>query len=148
MMYVPISARITLWVNRIIGALLMALVFTMPQLLDWYQQLRPLGLDGTAAIMIAFYSCVPLAAIALWNLESIIRSVLQKKVFVYRVVLCIRRIRWCCLGVSLICLPAAVFYPPLVFMVVIMGFLALVVSVLSSVMQAAVAIREENDLTI
>jgi len=31
---------------------------------------------------------------------------------------------------------------------VIMVFLSLVVSVLSSVMQAAVALREENDLTI
>ena len=84
----------------------------------------------------------------MWNLDAILRSILQKNVFAYSVVRCIRRVRWCCLGVSLICLPAAVFYPPLVFMVVIMGFLALVVSVLSSVMQAAVAIREENDLTI
>ena len=54
-MYVPISARITLWVNRFIGALLIALAFAMPQLLDWYQRLRPLGLHGAAAIMIAFY---------------------------------------------------------------------------------------------
>ena len=52
------------------------------------------------------------------------------------------------LAVALICLPAAVFYPPLVFMAVIMAFLALVVNVVGSVMNAAVAIREENDLTI
>ena len=147
-MYVPISARITLWVNRIIALVLAVLVFAMPRLLDWYQQLRPLGLHGASAIMIGFYCCVPLAGTALWNLDAILRSILRKNIFVLTVVRCIRRVRWCCLGVSLICLPAAVFYPPLAFMAVIMGFLALVVSVLSSVMDAAVAIREENDLTI
>ena len=46
------------------------------------------------------------------------------------------------------CIPAAVFYLPLVFMAVIMGFLFLVTGVLTKVMDAAVNIREENDLTI
>ena len=147
-MYVPISAKITLWANRAIGALLAVLVFAMPTLLDWYQQLRPLGLHGAAAIMIGFYCCAPVAAVALWNMDAILRSVLRVQVFTRTVVRRIRRVRWCCLGVCLICLPAAIFYPPLVFMVVIMAFLALVVSVLAAVMDAAVAIREENDLTI
>ena len=48
----------------------------------------------------------------------------------------------------MICLPAALIYYPLLFMVIIMGFLALVVCVLCRVMNAAVAIREENDLTV
>ena len=39
-------------------------------------------------------------------------------------------------------------YPPLVFLAVIMAFLALVVSVVGNVLSAAVSIREENDLTI
>ena len=45
-------------------------------------------------------------------------------------------------------MPAAFFYPPLVFMTVIMAFLALAVSVVKNVMAAAVEIREENDLTV
>ena len=60
----------------------------------------------------------------------------------------IRAVRWCCGGVGLICVPAAFCYYPLVFMVIIMGFLFLVVSVVCQVMDAAVTIREENDLTI
>ena len=147
-MKISVSAKITLWVNRIIGAALMVLLFTMPQLLDWYQDLRPLGLHGAAAIMIGFYCCAPVTAFALWNMDVLLRSILREAVFVHTVVRCIRRIRWCCVGVCLICLPAAVFYPPLVFMVVIMAFLALVISVLATVMDAAVTIREENDLTI
>ena len=76
------------------------------------------------------------------------RRILTGEVFVLPNVHSIRRIRWYCAAVCLICFPAAFFYPPLVFMVVIMAFLSLIVSVLGSVLKAAVTIREENDLTI
>ena len=60
----------------------------------------------------------------------------------------IRRIRWCCAWVGLVCLAAGILYPPLLFLAVIMAFLALVVSVVKNVMAAAVELREEHDLTI
>ena len=60
----------------------------------------------------------------------------------------IRRIRWCCAIVSVVCLAAGFGYPPLLFLAVIMAFLALVVSVVKNVMAAAVELREENDLTV
>jgi hypothetical protein len=76
------------------------------------------------------------------------KSKLAGDVFIPNNVRRISRLRWCCLLVSLICLPATFFYLPLLFMVVIMGFLGLVVSVVANVMAAAVEIREENDMTI
>lgn len=142
------SARITLWVNRMIAALVCALIFLVPGLLRWYQGLRPLGLHGAAAIFFGFYLCVPEVLYALWCIDWLIRNILAGNVLVTENVRRIRRIRWCCAGVSLICLPAACFYPPLVFLAVIMAFLALVVSVVKNVMAAAVEIREENDLTV
>ena len=75
-------------------------------------------------------------------------SVLDSLVFTHKNVSYIRRIRWCCAIVSLICFPGAYIYPPLIFLAVIMGFLALVVSVAKNIRAAAVEIREENDLTI
>ncbi len=139
---------VTLWVNRLLGTLLLALAVGMPRLLDWYQRLRPLGLHAAAAIEIGFYCCAPAVALALWNLDKLLRNIRAAQVFTAGNVRCIRRVRWCCMAVGLICLPAGIFYPPLLFMTVIMAFLALVISVLSNVMAAAVAIREENDLTI
>ena len=147
-MKISTSTKLTLIVNRVIGLALLILLFAMPRLLDWYQNLRPLGLHGAAAITAGFYCCAPVTAFALWNMDALLRSILREEVFVHTVVRCIRRVRWCCVGVCAICAPAAVFYPPLVFMVVIMAFLALVISVLATVMDAAVTIREENDLTI
>ena len=147
-MNIPISAKITLWINRLIALALLVLIFTMPDLLRWYETIRIMGEHVPRTISIAFYCCcVPVAA-ALWDLDRILRNILAARVFVSGNVVCIRRIRWYCLATGLICLPAAFSYPPLIFVFVIMVFLALVVSVLSSIMHAAVTLREENDLTI
>ena len=142
------SVRVTLWADRLIGVLLVLLIFLMPGLLKWYGAQRPLGLEAARAIAIAFYCCcIPVAA-ALGDMDRILRNILEGRVFVRRNVTLIRRVQWYCLATGLICFPAAFFYPPLIFITVIMGFLALVVCVLSNVMHAAVEIREENDLTI
>ena len=143
-----LSAKCTLWVNRVISAALFVLVFTMPSLLGWYGDIRPLDEKGTTAISAAFYCCVPVVFYALWCIDRLVGNILAGEVFVTHNVRFIRRIRWCCAGVSLICLPASFFYPPLIFLAVIMAFLALVVSVVKNVMAAAVEIPEENDLTV
>ena len=85
---------------------------------------------------------------ALRCIDRLVVNILAGEVFVRDNVSRIRRIRWCCAWVSLVCLPASFFYPPLCFLAVIMAFLALVVSVVKNVMAAAVEIREENDLTV
>ncbi len=143
-----LSAKFTLCCNRIIAAAVTVLIFTFPRVLDWYQGLRPLGLHGAAAVYFGFYLCVPVVLYALWCVDRIVTNLLRDQVFVLANVRYVRRIRWCCAGVSLICIPAACFYQPLIFMVVIMAFLALVVSLVKNILAAAVELREENDLTI
>ncbi len=142
------SARVTLWVNRAIFVLLGIMLFVLPRLLDWFRALRPLSDRSAAALLTAFYCCAPLAALALYQLDGLMGNILRDQVFVSDNVRRIRSLRWCCLGVGLICIPAALFYPPLSLMSLIMGFLSLVVNVVCQVMKAAVAIREENDLTV
>ena len=140
--------KLTLWVNRAIALLLAILVFTLPLLLDWYSKTRVLNDAERAAITTAFYCCAVIVAVALWQMDRLLQSILRKEVFIRENVRRIRIIQWCCAGVSLICLPAAFIYYPLLFLVVIMGFLCLVISVVCRVMDTAVAIREENDLTV
>ena len=142
------SAKISLWVNRVIVVALAVLLLTMPRLLEWYRLVRPLDKSAARAIFFGFYTCTPVVFYALWCIDRLLRIIRSDRVFVTSNVRFIRRIRWCCVGVSLICLPAAFFYLPLIFLAVIMGFLALMVSVVKNVMAAAVEIREENDLTV
>lgn len=147
-MHLKISATVTLWVNRVIFVAVAALVFLLPFLMDLYIKARPLDSSAQRAIFLAYYACTPVVLFALWNIEKLIRSILAGEVFVRHNARRISRLRWCCLLVSFLCLSATFFYLPLLFMVVIMGFLGLVVSVVANVIAAAVEIREENDMTI
>ena len=143
------TTKMTLWVNRALAAVMTVLLFVLPAFLDWYVSIRPgMGSAPKLAILIAFYICALAVFPALWDLDVMLRNILRRQIFISRNVTAIRRVRWCCLSVALICLPAACFYPPLIFMTVIMFFLTLILSVLGKVMAAAVEIREENDLTV
>ena len=142
------SVKITLWANRCVALLMVVLLFTLPFILDWYCQYRALTSLERTALTVAFYCCAVVVGLALWNMEKLLQAISRGDVFTRENVRRIRAVRWCCGGVGLICVPAAFCYYPLVFMVIIMGFLFLVVSVVCQVMDAAVTIREENDLTI
>ena len=143
-----LSAKISLWCGRILSAGILGLCLGMYPLLKWYCAFRSLPWQVGMAILAGFYLCVPAILYALWCMERLLRNILANQVFVIDNVRFIRRIRWCCAGVSLVCLASGVLYQPLVFLAVIMAFLALIVSVVKNVIAAAVELREENDLTI
>lgn len=143
-----ISVTVTLWANRLVALILGVLLFTLPMLLDWYCRFRVLTDPERIALTVAFYCCAAVIAIALWNMDCLLRTIGKGDVFVRENVRRISAVCWCCVGTCLICVPAAFCYYPLVFLVIIMAFLSLVVSVVSRVMDAAVTIREENDLTV
>ena len=142
------NLSVTLWANRIVALIVAVLLFTLPLVLDWYCQYRTLLKAERTALSVAFYCCAAVVFMALWNIDTLLRTIRSGEVFTSENVRRIRRIQWCCGAVDLICTPAAFVYYPLVFMAVVMFFLCLVVSVVCRVMDAAVAIREENDLTI
>ena len=140
--------RVTLWVNRLIFALVILLLPALPFLLRWYCTYTRLPMSTFYVLIIGFYCCAVFILSALDAMEHLLRNILSGNVFIRDNVRSIRRIQLCCGIISLICLPAAIFYAPLWFMVIIMTFLFLVIWVLAQVMDSAVAIREENDLTI
>ena len=140
--------RATLWVSRSIFIVLVALLPAMPFLMNWYSEFRDLNLSAHISIMVAFYVCAIITAVALLQMDRLLRNILDGEVFVRKNIRLIQYVRGCCGLVALVCLPAAVFYMPLIFMVITMAFLWLVVGVVAQTLDAAVAIREENDLTI
>ena len=142
------SASLTLWANRALMVIIAVLACSMPRLLRWYNQFRPLEKPTNLALLVAFYLCVPVTLFALYHLEKLLLHILAGEVFIRPNVRIIRRVCICCMLVSLICLPPAFLYPPLIFLCVIMAFLCPVVNVVRYVFDAAVNIREENDLTI
>ncbi len=143
-----LSSAIALWANRAVALVLAVLLFAMPALLEWYARLRQLPEAERVAISAAFYCCAVIIAPALWNLDRLLCRIRRGEVFTRENARSVRRIQWCCGGVGAVCLPAGLCYLPLIFLSIIMSFLCLVVSVVACMMDAAAAIREENDLTI
>lgn len=142
------ATRMTRWANRAVALILLIVACTLPLLLNWYAGFRSLTTTEWWAIAIAYYLCLVAIFPALWSIEKLLKNVLSGQVFTCTNVHLLRCVRWCCGGVSLLCLPAGVIYLPLLFIVLIMAFLFLALSVMVQVMKAAVVIREENDLTI
>ena len=142
------NARITLYAGRFLGAVVVGLCFFLRDLLSWYHSFRALSWQAAAAILGGYYLCVPMILGALFFMDRLLLSILRGGVFLERNVGFLRRICLCCAGVSAVSLVCGIFYQPLLFLFAIMAFLSLSVSVVENVMAAAVAIREENDLTV
>lgn len=128
--------------------LLAGLCAGAPWLVDWAVESRYLRPEAARAILWAFYPCAVAAEAAMVLMMGLLNNILRGQVFVEENVRRIKGVAVCCALVALICLPAAACYLGLLFLSLIMGFLCLVVCVVGSLMSAAVALREENDLTI
>ena len=138
----------TLWANRLVGIIMIILLFALKPIINWYCNFRVLLPEEQLAITIAFYICSVFVLYALWNMEKLLKNILAQKVFVAENVRRVRRIGWCCAVVAAICVAATSFVLPMLIFAAIMVFLWLAISVVGCVLDAAVAIREENDLTI
>ena len=143
-----VTTRVTRIMTRALMVILAALLFLVPGILDWYSGFRVLTQAEWWAICITFYCCAAATAPALFWMDRLLGNILKAQVFTGENVRLLRSVRWCCGIVSLLSLPAAFIYMPLFFLVIIMGFLCLALTVMVQVMKAAVSIREENDLTI
>ena len=142
--------KFTLWVSRSVALIVAALIFTLPQLLRWYGSL--LGYKPHADDITGITYCYAISAVvilfALWNVDKLLRNILAGDVFTRENVKRVRRVVWCCAAVSLICVGAIFFMLPMAVFAIIMAFVCMAVNVAACVLDAAVAIREENDLTI
>lgn len=141
-------ASVSLWANRLICLAGTVLIFFMPLGMRWYSHRRALDPPSQRAVLIAFYCCMVFVYLSQWAMERLLRNILAGSVFTGKNVRLIRRICFCSGAISIICLPAAFYYLPLLFVVVIMAFLCLVIAVVADVMNGAVEMRQENDLTI
>lgn len=96
----------------------------------------------------SFYPCAVFGYITLYSLIRLLFNIRQKNIFINKNVVYLRRISWCCFAVSLITLIAGVFYIPYCFISVAAAFIGLMLRVVKNVMQNAVEIKTENELTI
>ena len=88
---------------------------------------------------------------AQWSPERplpILNNITKEKVFVSDNVTFLRIISWCCFGAAIVTVVASFEYFPVIVISIAAAFVGLILRVVKNVMQSAVEIREENDLTI
>lgn len=139
---------LTLYVTYLAMAVVIAVSIGLVWILEMNSIARTLLPGERTAIIAGFYCSLPMVLAALWKVQKLLKNIQKEAVFTEENVKILTVIRSCCLGIFLVCLVAGFFFFPLLLVVAIMGFLGLMMQVLKQVMAQAVAIREENDLTV
>lgn len=149
------STLISLGVCILSSVVLLVWLFTFPQFFHWFyivyhgfSEADPGILTAYKTVVMCFYICAPFAAAALGMLISLLCNLLKNEVFIKRNVLFLRLVSWCCYAVLLITFIGGLRYLPLMIVAFAMGVVGTLLRVVKNVMHTAVALQEENDLTI
>ncbi len=149
------SVNFSITVCFILAFVLLALIFFGPTIFELYMtKFRGFLPDGEALSMLkkvflyTFYPCSVFSAIILYSLIGLLLSIKKEEVFISSNVKRLKTVSWCCFVICFITSVSGVFYMPFMFVSLAGGFVGVMLRVLKNVMQGAVELREENDLTI
>ena len=140
--------QLTQWITYIAIGVVILVSAGLVWILRWNSISRLLLPVERTAILAGYYCSLPMILLTLWELLRLLGKIKDGEVFVSENVKSLGVIRSCCLGIFAVCLVAGCVFFPLLLVVAIMGFLGLMMQVLKQVMAQAVAIKEENDLTV
>ena len=109
---------------------------------------------GEALVMLkkvfgfCFYPSAVFAAVILYSLLKLLFNIKNENVFITENTKYLRTVSWCCFAIAIITFIGGFFYMPFMFVAAAGGFTGMLLRVLKNVMQSAVELREESDLTI
>lgn len=149
------SAIASLIVCILLSAVLAVWLFTFPELFDRvYTAYQGAAADPAAvarvvrAVVTCFYLCAPFAAAALAMLIKLLLNIIKEKLFIRQNVCFLRWLSWCCYAVFAASAVMGLRYLPLCAVAMAMGVVGTLLRVVKNLIQTAVELREENDLTI
>ncbi len=154
------SAYLSLIICIFCAVLLIALLIVFPSFVKWHikwmvDQSNSINLDydpSIRSLSIAFYAASPLSFLALYLLIRLLLNVIHDKVFIDANVRYLRYISYCCYAVAVVCIVYLLLSRPFFKSVSFIAFAMLIVGtlirVVKNVMQGAVELQRENDLTI
>lgn len=149
------SVWLSIGVCIAVSLLLLVLIFFGPKLFWAYMTVyRGIAPDSAVLQMLrkvfafTFYPCAFFAAIILYSLLKLLFNIKNGNVFIIQNAKILKNVSWCCFVISVITLLAGRYYMPFLFVAGAGIFVGILLRVLKNVMQSAVELREENDLTI
>ena len=149
------SVTISLMICFMSAALLVVWLFTFPAFIRWFyfsyhslMQEQAVLSHAVSLLIPAFYACAPFAAAALYMLIRLLLHLRNGQIFIRANVLYLRLVSWCCYAVLAVTFGFGVRYMPLMIVAFAMGVAGTLARVFKNIMQSAVELREDNDLTI
>lgn len=135
--------------TKLVFFLVIGFAIIAPNLVDYYLGYTAIKNPETAtAFLITVYACCVPALMALYCLDRLLANIRKKEVFIEKNVKYLRWISWCCFAVSLLIMIGA-FSTFLLFTVAIAAaFIGLILRVVKNVIEQAMILKNENDLTI
>ena len=148
------STTLSIAVCSAVSAAMLAALFAMPFLFDaYYEGYRritdaELLRNMKTAFIICFYPSEVFGGIAMYSLIRLLINIRRDNTFIRKNVLYLFTISWCCFAVAVICLAGGFRYIPMLVIAVASAFMGVILRVVKNVMQSAVELQQENDLTI
>ncbi|MGN1202010.1 MAG: DUF2975 domain-containing protein [Eubacterium sp.] len=151
------SVLLTQAIVRICYVLLGAAVIALPIVFFYYGNGETFLSEFGKAVIFPFYAVVPAGYIVLACIDKLLINIRNEKIFVNKNVKLLRIISWCCFYAAVAgiisYIAIAIIYNPQLFVSFLIlaageAFMGLVVRVVKNIFEAAIKIKDENDLTI
>lgn len=142
----------SMMLTRVTVILFMALLIVgavlLPLLLQWYITHRGMPEENFLPMLILGWLCVPPAFVALLCMHKILRNIQKEQIFTKGNVRLFRVLSWCCFIAALPLLFYGFLNIITVFFAAILAFIALLLRVAKNMLETAVELKAENDLTV
>lgn len=149
------STKLSIFVCYFLGVILVTLAVFGPWIFELYlTSYRGFVPDGAAlehimlTTFVCFYPCAVLSAIILFALLKMLNNIKKGMTFIKQNIICLSVVSWCCFIIATITFVGGFFYMPIAAVAAAGVFVGILLRVLKNVMQSAVELREESDLTI
>lgn len=149
------SVYLSIGVCIAVAAVLLVLAFFGPNLFWLYMTgYRGIAPESIVLAMLkkvftwVFYPSAVFAAIILYELLRLLFNIKNGMIFIQQNVSILKVVSWCCFIIGVITLIGGRYYMPFIFVACAGFFVGMLLRVLKNVMQSAVEIKEENDLTV
>jgi FtsH-binding integral membrane protein len=105
--------------------------------------------DIATQTLCLYYACCVAALVALFFLNRLLANIKKDAVFTEENVQALRAISWCCFAEAFILTATALYFAPILLAFAAgVAFFGLILRVVKNVINAAVALKAENDFTI
>ena len=142
------SLRLTIVCTWLFMALLLAAVVFAPQIAYWYFSGRENSQFYCQLFCIVVYVSAAPSAVLLLYLNRLLSRIHKGEFFSEANIFSLSLISWCSFCVAIVTLLAGLFYLSFLLVAVAFAFIGLIVRVVKNVFEQALAIKEENDLTV